>query len=170
VETGIPTSSTPMLKNRHASRRDSSPLPIDNRVARQPRDRPIPILRLTTTFRFEACGSSCQSRSYLPSLQRSKHLQSMPIQQVRSGAQRVKRLSAFNFKLYLFLTVHPSLITPTRSMPIARLASQSKLGFYATPIEFIQHLPQCLTFDAGCRLLDTCCTEGEAPAGHRTQP
>jgi len=47
---------------------------------------------------------------------------------------------------------------------MARLASQSKLGYYATPMEVVQHLRQCLAFEPGCRLLDPCCGEGEALA------
>lgn len=47
---------------------------------------------------------------------------------------------------------------------MARLASQSKLGYYATPLEVVQHLRQCLAFEPGCRLLDPCCGEGDALA------
>ena len=47
---------------------------------------------------------------------------------------------------------------------MARLASQSKLGYYATPLEVVRHIRQCLTFEEGCRLLDPCCGEGEALA------
>lgn len=47
---------------------------------------------------------------------------------------------------------------------MARLASQSKLGYYATPMEVGSHIRQCLAVEAGCRLLDPCCGEGEALA------
>lgn len=47
---------------------------------------------------------------------------------------------------------------------MARLASQSKLGYYATPLEVVEHLRQCLSLEPGCRLLDPCCGEGEVLA------
>lgn len=66
--------------------------------------------------------------------------------------------------------IYSSFIIPHSSFQMgwgnsmARLASQSKLGYYATPLEVVQHLRQCLTFEPGCRLLDPCCGEGEALA------
>jgi hypothetical protein len=60
--------------------------------------------------------------------------------------------------------MHSSLFTPDWRIPMARLASQSKLGYYATPIEVHQHIRQCLNFEPNCRLLDPCCADGEALA------
>lgn len=45
---------------------------------------------------------------------------------------------------------------------MARLASQSKLGYYPTPTEVISHLRRSLRFETGTRILDPCCGSGEA--------
>jgi len=45
---------------------------------------------------------------------------------------------------------------------MARLESQAKLGFYATPPHVVEHIKALLKIEKGARLLDTCCGEGEA--------
>ena len=45
---------------------------------------------------------------------------------------------------------------------MARLESQAKLGFYATPPHVVEQIKALLKIEKGARLLDTCCGEGEA--------
>lgn len=45
---------------------------------------------------------------------------------------------------------------------MARLASQVKMGYYATPVEVVNMIKKILKIQPGARLLDTCCGEGEA--------
>ena len=45
---------------------------------------------------------------------------------------------------------------------MARLTSQMKMGFYATPINIVRQIKNLLNIRPGARLLDTCCGEGEA--------
>ncbi|MBW2000270.1 MAG: class I SAM-dependent methyltransferase [Deltaproteobacteria bacterium] len=45
---------------------------------------------------------------------------------------------------------------------MARLASQMKMGFYATPVKVVKGIKKMLSIRPQARLLDTCCGEGEA--------
>jgi len=45
---------------------------------------------------------------------------------------------------------------------MARLESQSKLGYYPTPLEIVEQIKRMLNIPGSARLLDPCCGEGEA--------